>query len=225
MSTNKTDKIRAALKNAAIANKAYISFNNRKMNGVPSVSLLPVVTCPACTCSEKCYAAKMCNLYPSVMASYAKNTRFALESPDAYFTSIADQLNGLTMYRLFRWHVSGDIINEDYLKGMVDVARKTPQTQFLAFTKRFDIVNTYICKGCIDGGYKIPDNLTIVFSAWDKSFKVDNPHNLPVAYCRFKDASQNPDIPTDAIKCSGNCAECRTCFYLVNGMSVVFDEH
>lgn len=225
MATNKIDKIRTALENAASANKTYISFNNKKMDNIPSVSLLPVVTCPACKCSEKCYAAKMCNLYPSVMASYAKNTKFYKDKPNTYFASIVDQLNGLTMYRLFRWHVSGDVLNEDYLKGMVDVALKTPQTQFLAFTKRFDIVNTYISKGCVDGSNKIPDNLTIVFSAWDKSFKVDNPHNLPVAYCRFKDATQNPEIPANAIPCKGNCSDCRYCFYLCNGMSVVFDEH
>lgn len=216
---DKISRLKAALDNAPDANDAYISFNNRKMNGIPSVSTLPILTCPNCDCKNGCYACKMCMLYKTVMNSYAKNTRLAINYPARYFDSIRHQLNGINIYRLFRWHVSGDIINAAYFAGMVDVANATLQTQFLAFTKRFDVVNSWL-----DANGDLPRNFTVVFSAWDDDFTVPNPHNLPVAYCRGK-SFKCDNIPTTAHECDGDCANCQRCFTLQKGESVVFNQH
>ena len=52
-------------------NRVSISAGNRKMGAIPSVSLPPIVTCPNCKeCAKKCYAAKMCRIYPSVKKAY-----------------------------------------------------------------------------------------------------------------------------------------------------------
>lgn len=216
---DKISRLKTALNAAPDVNDAFISFNNRKMNGIPSVSLLPILTCPNCDCKDGCYACKMCMLYKSVLNSYAKNTRLAINHTERFFDSVRHQLNGINTYRLFRWHVSGDIINADYFAGMVDVAKATPQTQFLAFTKRFNVVNEWL-----DANGELPQNFTVIFSAWDDDFKVPNPHNLPVAYCRSK-AFKCDNIPATAQECDGDCANCRKCFNLQKGESVVFNQH
>ena len=136
------------------------------------------------------------------------------------YDDIIAYLNGLVSYRYFRYHSSGDIVDEKYFEGMVRVAKKCKSVKFLCFTKKFEIVNNYLASG-----EKIPSNLHIVFSAWDKEFKVDNPYNLPMTYVDFKDTSKNPEIPELAIPCIGKCYECQACWSLQKGQSVVFHQH
>ena len=45
---------------------------------------------------------------------------------------------------MFRFHVGGDIIDNIYFDYMVAIARDFPETKFLAFTKKYEIVNAYI---------------------------------------------------------------------------------
>ena len=113
----------------------------------------------------------------------------------------------------------GDIIDEYYLENMIKIAKKCKGTKFLAFTKKFELVNEYL------NSHILPNNLKIVFSAWDKTFKVENPHNLPVAYVNFKKEENNPKIPELSIPCSGKCYECLACWTLKKGQSVVFNQH
>jgi len=128
--------------------------------------------------------------------------------------------NGLVSYSYFRWHAAGDIVDERYFDGMVKVAIDLPNTSFLAFTKKFEIVNKYLRSGGV-----IPENLHIVFSAWGDSFKIKNPYRFPVAYVRFSDDSQNKTIPKEAVECSGNCTKCLQCWKIKKGESVVFNKH
>lgn len=102
---------------------------------------------------------------------------------------------------------------------MIRVAKQCKQVKFLCFTKKFDIVNDYLKEN------KLPKNLKIIFSAWHKAFKVDNPFNLPVAYVFFKKQELNPEIPVFAIPCGGSCPECLACWSLENGQSVFFNQH
>ena len=60
----------------------------------------------------------------------------------------------------FRWQIGMGILNMDYLKGMVRVAKENKQCKFLAFTRHFDIVNEYLNENVI------PENLQIIFSVW-----------------------------------------------------------
>jgi hypothetical protein len=117
---------------------------------------------------------------------------------------------------LFRWHVAGDILSNDYLRGMCQIAAANPGTHFLAFTKAFDIVNRYADRATI------PDNLVIVFSAWpEMSFL--NPHGHRVAW--MQDGTETR-VPEDAIECPGNCETCGMCYELERlGRDVVFHKH
>ena len=222
------DKIRAAIDNATetmmdnVKNGVVsISQGNRKMGTVASVSLPPYITCPAAckgTCDGKCYAGKMCALYSNVLKSYAKNFAIYLTNRDSYFAQIS-LVSGLQ--RFFRWHVSGDIPNADYFAGMVQVARDNPDTKYLAFTKRYSVVNNWI-----DANGELPKNLIILFSGWD-NLKPDNPHNLPETTVFGTAATPEPDNAWNI--CGGNCSECLCrgcgCWKAEKGETIAFHIH
>lgn len=200
-----------------------ISLTNSKLGAqIPSVSLLPAHSCRAdAPCAKLCYGKKGNYRFSSAQKSQAHNVACYINDSKQYFNDIVSFLKDkLITYKYFRWHAVGDIINEDYFSGMIEVAKKCKNIKFLCFTKKFFIVNEYLNKG-----NKIPNNLKIVFSAWDRAFEVKNPHNLPVAYVYFKNTELNPDIPELSIPCVGKCNECQSCWSLKNGQSVVFNQH
>lgn len=199
-----------------------ISLTNSKLGTqIPSVNLPPIITCRKNTpCAHGCYACKGHYLYKNVKDSLKNNLAYYLYDSEGFFNDIAKFLtNGLVNYKFMRWSASGDIVDLNYLFGMVKVARKCKNVKFLCFTKKFEIVNEYLKDNIL------PNNLKIVFSAWDKTFTVDNPYNLPVAYVNFKKKERNPEIPELAIPCEGSCPECMSCWSLKKGQSVVFKQH
>ena len=196
----------------------HISHKNSKLGAdIPSLNLPPVLTCrPDAPCFAKCYARKGRFRFENVKRSMADNLDAYEADPDFFFKFVSASTR---FHRFFRWHSAGDIVDGRYLAGMVQVAKENPETRYLAFTKRFDIVNAYV-----DNGNEIPENLRIVFSGWDENFEVDNPHNFPVNYVRFKKGC-NAHVPQDAIPCGGKCYECVACWQLKKGQTVYFDEH
>ena len=197
--------------------KISISAGNRKMGAIRSFSLPPVVTCPkGCPCAGKCYAAKMCRIYPSVRAAYQRN----LEALEADMDAVMDELDmELKTNRYFRFHVSGDFYSAGYFAAAVDVIRKNPGCEVLAFTKQFDIANTWIRENG-----PLPVNFKLIFSQWG-DMAVNNPYGLPESAVIFKGCS-----PADDWKvCPGNCFECACrgtgCWTLNDGETIAFYEH
>jgi hypothetical protein len=218
-------KFTDALKDATQAVKSgsdirvRISNANSKMGNVASVSMLPFITCPTCchnTCGAKCYAAKLANLRPSVLKSYAINTAIAIYSPVEYWKQIDAAVKGV---RFFRFHVSGDIIDAAYFANMVNIAYCNPHTEILVFTKRYNIVNGYI-----DVGGVIPSNLHILFSGWTNLTPV-NPHKLPETNVFTCDTDFNDDWKI----CGGNCFNCACrgvgCWQAQRGDVIAFKMH
>lgn len=197
--------------------KVSISNGNRKMGQIPSVSLPPVITCKNCsTCAKKCYAAKLCRIYKSVREAYNNNLEILKADRDSYFLQVKA---AATMSRYFRFHVSGDIIDSDYLDRMVKMARELKGTEFLAFTKNYEDANAYF------ETHKKPRNLHLIFSLPFTGATINNPHNLPTAAVIMK--GQEPD---DNWKiCGGNCSECACqgvgCWQLKKGETIAFYEH
>lgn len=192
------------------------SGGNSKMGAVPSVSLLPFLTCPVrCkdTCGPACYAAKLANLRPSVLNSYANNTVLAIRDMDRYFEEIRDFCRA---QRFFRFHVSGDIINNQYFEGMLWTANENPHCEFLAFTKRFEIVNEY--------AELLPENLHILFSGWTNLEPI-NPYKFPETNIFTE---ENPPKENWTI-CGGNCFECACrgtgCWTIQKGETIAFHKH
>lgn len=198
-------------------NKISISNGNAKMGVIPSVSLPSCVTCnPSAPCFKKCYARRIERLRPRVRDSYARNLDVLNADPDAYWLQV--KAAALTC-RFFRYHVSGDIPNGEYLRKMVNLAHELPNTKFLAFTKQYHTVNEYL-----NGGGVIPSNLKIIFSNWGE-WKCENPHGLPVC-----EVVPKGEKPTDGWKiCGGNCTECACagigCWELKNGETIAIHEH
>ena len=198
--------------------KLSVSNANSKMGNVKSISMPRVVTCaPDVPCAKTCYVAHF-DWRRTVRDAYENNLNLWLTDPDSFEQQAIAAAYG-SFY--FRWHVSGDIISQDYLAMMCRVARKLPHTHFLAFTKQYEIVNQYL-----ENKKRIPSNLHILFSEWP-DYNMNNPYNLPVAYVSFKNGIC--DAPSDAKECGGHCEGCayagKNCWVLKKGQSVVLREH
>lgn len=199
--------------------KVCISKGNSKMGAIPSASLPPVKTCrPNCPCDKTCYIRKLMLMRPSLRKSYENNLKILLENPDEYWRQVNEAVH---LSRFFRFHVSGDIPNREYLERMVKVAIDNPHCEILCFTKQYEIVNDLVGNGGV-----IPENLHIVFSGW-RGLPMDNPYNFPEAHVRFKDGYC--EAREDAVECYGNCVECCVagcgCWKLKHGEQVVFKQH
>ena len=203
----------------------HISNGNRKMGDVPSISLVPFLSCPGIckdTCGAKCYAAKIANLRPNVLKNYAENQALAILKPAQYWKELKFALAG---YRFFRFHVSGDIFSKVYFENMIDAARENPHCEMLAFTKKFNIVNAWI-----DENGDLPENLHIIFSAWE-NLNPENPHCLPESLAiDFSKSNLTVDtLPENYKTCGGNCFNCACrglgCWQLNSGETVVFEMH
>lgn len=198
-----------------------VSHTNSKLGAsIPSVNLPPIITCrPDAPCYHGCYAQHGNFVYSKVKESLLNNLNAYKENPNLFFKMIAEESK---LNLAFRWHSSGDIVDEKYLQGMCWVARKNPNTKYLCFTKKFELVNDYI-----SAKHKIPKNLTIVFSSW-KDFVPENPYNLPTTWVYFPKEGENKYndlIPKNAIPCNGKCPECLACWQLKKGQSVYFKKH
>lgn len=196
-----------------------ISSGNAKMGAILSISLPAGLTCRNdCECSKKCYAKRLERMRPSVREAYQHNYDLLNSDPDTYWREIEASI---MMSRFFRYHVSGDIPDNTYLVKMIEIAQRNPHCKMLCFTKKYDLVNSFL-----DSGGKIPQNLHIILSAWH-DIEMINPYNLPEAHVRYK--SGNTTARKEAKQCRGNCTECAItddgCWDIKYGEQVVFNEH
>jgi len=200
------EAIRAAreLRRTGEEKPVSISEGNVKMGKIKSVSVMPFLTCAACTretCGPDCYAARMV-LYGlhagTTRQAWAKNTVLAIDNPGAYWAQVR-KASGKESY--FRFHVGGDIINDSYFAEMIATAKTNPGTHYLAFTKKYEIVNRY-CDA--NGGRDaIPENMQIIFSCWT-GITVPNPYKFPETDVIMPDVKPSPDM----VICGGNCETC-----------------
>lgn len=202
-------------------NIVTMATGNTKLGSqICGLSMPPVTTCRKdAPCRKGCYACKGRQQFSSVLGTYLKNLRIYNENPTVFFEQIENYLK-YSGYRYMRFFDSGDIPDANFFVGMIKLVKHLPNVRFMAFTKKYEIVNDYITNGGV-----IPNNLTIIFSAWDKNWKFDNPYNFPVAYVDFKNSELNPDFPADVKECDGHCSTCFKCWHLQEGESVVFHQH
>lgn len=197
--------------------KLSVSNGNVKMGAVASISLPAVITCrPGAACASKCYALCMEMRYANVAKAYARNWALWVTDPASYERQA---ISAAYMERFFRWHVSGDIVSRAYLDMMIRVAETCTKTEFLVFTKKYELINAYI-----NEGNTLPENLHVIFSAWPGE-ALPNPHRLPVAAMVPKGSDPEPDWQ----QCGGNCTNCACrgcgCWALKAGQTICFAEH
>ena len=182
--------------------KLSISAGNRKIGRVWNISLAPVISCGNCAeCSHFCYAVGSVIAYHTAAAAWSKNLAILQHDRDGYFAQLDAKMSSRTKRRFFRFHVSGEIPDVDYLRRMIELARKHPDWKIWTYTKMYGIVNSY-CRTY--GKVSIPENLVIMFSEW-KGTPIINPYGFPEFRVIFPgDVDQQEQIWT----CPGNCEIC-----------------
>lgn len=201
----------------------HVSAGNTKLGSIMNISIPPVVTCSNCgSCSKYCYAVRSYNRFTGTAAGWNENYLLFLVNPNRYFGDIS---RAVKLQRFFRWHVSGDIVNDEYLAGMIRVALENPKCEFLAFTKAYQIVNKAIAAGTV-----IPGNLHVLFSA-APGVEMPNPYNIPECHIAFSDPALNTYHGGAEYEhnCNGNCTECAVngcgCFFLKPGDVTIINQH
>lgn len=204
------------------SNEICANNNNSKLGkGCISVPF-PVCVCnPKAPCYEKCYAQHGCQRFSNVQGAYYRNLRLYNDNADNFFEQLYYKIkfSGLPKVRFFD---SGDYPDAEFLARSVELAKKLPDVKFMAFTKKYNLVNDYLSKGG-----ELPINYNIVFSAWDRLWDVPNPFKLPIAYVKFKDERMTPEMPSNAFHCPGRNSTCSACGVCWNNKvkAVYFDEH
>lgn len=203
--------------------------NNNKKTGLGCLTInMPVMAscrddapCHPSQCGSKmaCYACKGRQAMARIEAAYYRNFRLYNEDADGFFEQMRCKIR-FTGIKMVRYFDAGDIPSADFFNRMVGLANKMPDVRFLCYTKKYSIINEHI-----DNGGEMPNNLKIYFSAWDKSWDVENKHGLPMAFIRFKDEEKNRnDIKGKTCRCDIPCSACGYCFNPKTS-DVIFDEH
>ena len=195
--------------------KIQIAKGNTKLGTIPTISLPP---CKACRkdapCKGECYALKAWRQYKETREAWTRNFTLAKKHRTSYFDQIASFFSKKKEKpSFFRWHSSGDILDQDYLEGMNSIAANNPGTKKLCFTKMYHLDYR-----------KILSNLNVVFSIWPGFTAKGINKEMPRCYVRIP-GKPDPRIPADARHCPGHCDSCGLCWTLKPGESVVIDLH
>lgn len=206
---------------AGTITQVFISHDNDKTH-MDSLSLLPGITCPGrCngTCGIDCYAAKLMAFRDGMLNRAAENTAFYRFNPEEYWRQASF---AISLVKWFRFNVSGDFPDYEYFCKSVEAAKENPDTQILAFTKQWEIVNRYFDEN--GGREAIPSNYHILFSGgWN--LKPVNPYHFPETTV-YNDGEE---IPEEWLLCGGNCLECGCrgcgCWKAAEGETIAFKKH
>lgn len=184
----------------------HFSKGNRKTK-TPSIDLPAGIFCnrnASCWQSARCYA---CWLNNNAQRNYLDNAKVLLDDSKQYFNAIRQFLS-TTKSKFFRYHVSGEIVNADYLKNMVTIAKEFKNIIFWTYTKKYQLVNDYLAQN-----KRLPKNLVIMLSA-DENLKLDNPFHLPI-FTQYYLGNESECIKQAKAKhlkaqfCCGDCSRCQ----------------
>lgn len=201
--------------------KIHISTGNNKMGAIPSFSLPCGVSCSLearTSCYIDCYYRKHCeDRFPEVRRNSRENFFSFLSWPEWVEQELNKYFSAMTAPRFFRIHVGGDFFSPCYLQMWLRIAEKHPKTNFLAFTKQFDVLTQVL-----RDGHQVPENFSMVLSAWPgMKLPLFLTSKFPIAW--MQDGTEDR-IPADAIECNDNCAQCGKC-WAMDGKDVVFNKH
>ena len=198
---------------------------NSKTGSIPAWNILPGCTCSGAArahcLKEGCYAVKnaFCHGYDmnknNVLRAWAENTALVKTDLPAFITDMHSYLKKARP-RFFRIHAAGDFFSVDYARAWYEIARRFPETTFLAFTKQWDVVRAV--------PFHTLPNFSLVLSGWTGC---PIPEDLRAFYpCAWCDDGQEDRIPSDAIECPGSCESCGLCWILKQtGKDTFFHKH
>ena len=206
---------------------AISSRNGKTGYGVLTIGFPAWLTCNRMSpCASTCYAMRGAQGNPTVAGSYMRNYLIYLNHPNEFFSMFYFEImsHDAKKARVFD---SGDCPTLDFFERLCKLARKAKTVEFSLLTKQYDIVNSYL-----ESGKRIPKNLMVKFSAWDKGWEVPNPFKLATAYISFDNKTLNPEFPKGTFVCpshkvdgkwSTTCTRCGYCYK--NDGDVIFKEH
>ena len=212
--------------------KLSIRGNGKTGADIPAFNIPPLMTCPGgCkTCgNDGCYAVKNALragyevAKSSVLKSWARNFAAALYHLDILADLLDKYFSKKTAPRFFRIHSAGDFFSPAYMAMWARIAKRHPETKFLAFTKSFAILQQHDSTPGNIPFWQIP-NFSMVVSAWPG---MDIPADLTAHYrvAWMQDGTEDR-VPADAMSCPGSCDDCGLCWELKNiGRDVCFLKH
>ena len=146
---------------------------------------------------KSCYAANMEKAY--------KNLRVNIQANGDMLSSRILERHELPRINelAFRFHSTGELINEVHLVNFINIALDNPRTRFVLWTKRSDIVQKTLSKR------SLPDNFKLVFS----NAKIDSKDIKPPKHFIKVFTVYSKKNPTKAaINCHSKCQDCMLCY-------------
>lgn len=195
-----------------MSSRITITAVTQKMGAVPSVSLEPRLTCSAALpCWPHCYARRFLMFRPTMRKAWSDNTRAMIEERDRFFLAVRGSL-AADNPPFFRWHVGGDIPDQDYFDRLFKVACEFPDTRFLVFTKKLNL------------RLRRRENLNVFASFWPGwgDLAAVRRQGLPVAW--VQDGTENR-MPRGVKRCAGSCSSCHFCWVTEPVRDVCFHKH
>lgn len=169
------------------------------------------------TACEICYARKGSYVWKSTKEAMQRRYDTWKKMPDERFVdNFAKALKGEPY---FRWFDSGDVQGERMLKQIVEIARRTPDTQHWLPTKEAYLVEKWMRQN--PGGF--PKNLQVRVSIPkaqvdpEKIFPRSKHPNRPAMAGILKEGASCP-----ASHQGGNCGRCRRCW---SNKDVTYKQH
>lgn len=219
----RTDEIRGDDKTPRV--KIIDKGNHKTGVNIPVFNLPPVVTCGGnCyACMHRCYAIKDYTNY-RVKAVSTNHCRNMVALQDNYSRAFSDLDKWLTKHKpsFFRIHASGDFCVEidgdifKYGRMWYELAKRHPETCFLAFTKCYDIAREIKFD-------ELP-NFEMVLSEWTDELVA--PADLKERYRTSRAVNEISDARDNEMICPGNCDTCGMCWNLSKtGHDVAFEIH
>jgi len=184
---------------------------NDKLGNIPNLSTMPgpAHTCGpnSSVCLKGCYAVKFAR-WPSVRKCWQANTDIIMQAhATAHWNNVIADVTEYLWARpseFFRWHVSGDFISGAHLEAALEVARATPDTLHLAYTKSLPAMARFLAVG----PQGVP-NFTLRLSQWP-GLEYFGPiaDGLPSFWLDHDERA-----PADAVPCPSDCSVCQACWH------------
>ena len=185
-----------------------ISLGNTKLGKVPNVSLPAIITCPPnVPCAKDCYCNSDVFYWKQAREKWEENYQLYQTDPYGYFAQL-DKFLLKVKPKFFRYHVSGDAPNQLYVDNMLLLAAKHNKTNFLVFTKRFELF-----------WEKMP-NFKVKYSAWGMDIPVKTPRAWVIPQ---ENIPKGEEVYMGRKVCKGKCDDCYFCW--LNNADVVLIKH
>ncbi len=98
-----------------------------------------VVCKNAGACASLCYARAGMYLMRNVREAREFNLAILRKSIPDFTAKVMADLRAMSWVKVFRWHDSGDVLNNEHLQALYSIARAFPKIRFYMYTKMMDL--------------------------------------------------------------------------------------